>query len=111
MRDVNPPPAETSSMSDKGLKKALIIGAAIGALFSLGTALSMDLFLSGTFEGSWWDVAAKDVTRIFGPAWGQNSFVVALVLFLVMAFLAGFGALLGTVAGLIMYSFFRLLFK
>ncbi len=98
-------------MGDKGLKKAIIIGAVIGALFSLGTALFMDMFLSGTFEDSWWDLAAKDVTRMFGTSWGQNSFAVALVLVLVMAFLAGFGALLGAVAGLIMYSFFRLLFK
>lgn len=98
-------------MGDPGLKKAVIIGALIGALFSLGAALSMDLFLSGTFEGSWWDASVKDVTRMFGPAWGRNFFVVALVLLLVMGFLAGFGALLGAASGFVMNRFFKALLK
>jgi hypothetical protein len=98
-------------MSDKGLKKAINIGATIGAVFSLGTALSMDIFLSGTLQGTWWDAAVKDVTRMFGPAWGQNFFAVGLVLVLVMAFLAGFGALLGAAGGLIMNKFFKTVLK
>ena len=65
-------------MSDKGLKKAVIIGAAIGALVSLGAALSMDLFLSGSIQGTWWDASAKDVTRMFGPSCGKNSFAIGL---------------------------------
>jgi hypothetical protein len=76
-------------MSDKGIKKAIIIGASVGALVSLGVALSMDMFLSGSLQGTWWDAATKDVTKMFGPSCGQNAFVVGLVLFLVMAFLAG----------------------
>ena len=98
-------------MSDTGLKKAVNIGAVIGAVVSLMTALSMDIFMAGTFQGTWWDAAAKDVTRMFGPAWGQNFFVVGLVLLLVMAFLAGFGALLGAAAGLIMNRFFKTVLK
>jgi hypothetical protein len=98
-------------MRDKGLKKAAIIGATIGALLSLGTALSMDIVLSGTLQGTWWDAAAKDMTRMFGPAWGQNSFAISLLLVLVMAFLAGFGALLGAAAGLMMHVFFKNVLK
>jgi hypothetical protein len=98
-------------MSDKGLKKAVNIGAITGAVLSLGTALSMDLFLSGTFQGTWWDAAAKDVTRMFGPAWGQNVFLIAFVLVLVMGFLAGFGALLGAASGFIMNRFFKIVLK
>ncbi len=98
-------------MGDKGLKKAIIIGAAAGALITLGTALSMDVFFSDTFQGTWRDAAAKDVTRVFGPACGQNYFAVTLVLVSVMGFLAGFGALLGVVAGVIMNRFFKLLIK
>ena len=98
-------------MSDPGLKKAVIIGAAIGALIALGTALSMDIFLSGSLQGTWWDAAAKDVTKMFGPAYGQNVFVVSLVLVLVMGFLAGFGAVFGAAAGLIMNRFFKNVLK
>ena len=98
-------------MSEKGIKKAIIVGAAIGALITLATALSMDLFMSGTFQGSWWDAAAKDVTKMFGPSCGQNVFAVGLVLALVMGFLAGFGALLGAAAGLMMNRFFKIVLK
>jgi hypothetical protein len=48
---------------------------------------------------------------MFGPSAGQNAFVVTSVLVLVMGFLAGFGALLGAAAGLVMNRFFRLLLK
>lgn len=98
-------------MSDKGLKKAVIIGAAGGALVSLGTALSMDIFLSGEMQGTWWDAAAKDVTKMFGPSCGQNFFAVGLVLLLVMGFLAGFGAMLGAAAGAMMNRFFKVVLK
>lgn len=105
------PVIERNAMRDKGLKKAIIIGATIGAVLSLGTALSMDIVLSDTLQGTWWDAAAKDVTRMFGPTWGQNSFAVASVLVLVMAFLAGFGALLGAAGGFIMSFFFKSVLK
>jgi hypothetical protein len=98
-------------MGDKGLKKAVIIGAVIGALVSLGTALSMDIFLSGSLSGTWWDAAAKDVTKMFGPRCGQNVFAVSLVLFFVMGFLACFGAMLGAAGGLMMNRFFKLVLK
>jgi membrane protein YqaA with SNARE-associated domain len=98
-------------MSDKGLKRAVLIGAVLGALVTLGIALSMDLFFSDTFQGTWHDAAAKDVTRMFGQSCGQNYFAVTLVLVVVMAFLAGFGALLGAAAGLIMNRFFKVLLK
>ncbi len=98
-------------MGDRGLKRAVIIGAFLGALFSLGTALSLDVFFSETFQGTWRDAAAKDVTNIFGAACGQNWFAVTLVLVFVMGFLAAFGALLGVIAGVIMNRFFRLFLK
>ena len=98
-------------MSDNGLKKAVIIGAVIGAMVTLGTALSLDVFFSETFQGTWRDAAAKDVTKMFGPSCGQNWFAVTLVLVFVMTFLAGFGALLGIIAGVIMNRFFKLLVK
>jgi hypothetical protein len=98
-------------MRDKGLKKAVIIGATIGAVLSLGTALSMDIVLSGTLQGTWWDAAAKDMTRMFGPVWGQNSLAISLLLALVMVFLAGFGAMLGAAAGLLMHLFFKSVLK
>jgi hypothetical protein len=98
-------------MSDKGLKKAVIIGASLGALVTLGVALSMDMFLSGSLQGTWWDAATKDVTKMFGPSCGQNAFAVGFVLVLVMAFLAGFGALLGAAAGLMLNRFFKVVLK
>jgi len=98
-------------MGDKGLKKAVILGAVIGALITLAIALSMDLFMSDSLQGTWWDAAAKDVTKMFGPSCGQNSFAVLLVLVLVMGFLAGFGAMLGAAAGLLMNRFFKTVLK
>jgi hypothetical protein len=98
-------------MSDKGLKKAVIIGAAIGALLTLGTALSMDIFLSSSLQGTWWDAAVRDVTKMFGPSCGKNVFAVGLVLALVMGVLAAFGALLGVVAGVMMNRFFKIVLK
>ncbi len=98
-------------MGDKGLKKAIIIGAAAGALVTLGTALSMDVFFSDTFQGTWRDAAAKDVTRMFGPACGRNAFAVYAVLVFVMGFLAGFGAIMGAAAGVIMNRLFKFVLK
>jgi hypothetical protein len=98
-------------MSDRGLKKAIIIGAIIGAIMTLGAALSMDVVFSNTLEGTWRDAAAKDVTRMFGATCGQNYIAVTLVLAVVMGFLAAFGALLGAAAGLAMNRFFELLLK
>ncbi len=98
-------------MSDKGLRKAVIIGAAAGAVITLAIALGMDFFMSDALQGTWREAAAKDVTRMFGPSCGQNSFAVMLVLVLVMGFLAGFGALLGAAAGLIMNRFFKIVLK
>ncbi len=98
-------------MADKGLKKAVLIGAGMGAVVTLAIAFSMDMFFSDTLQGTWRDASAKDVTRMFGPACGQNSFAVMLVLVLVMGFLAAFGALLGAAAGLIMNRFFKFVLK
>ncbi len=98
-------------MSDRGLRNAVIIGAGIGALVSLGAALSMDMVFSDTLQGTWRDAAAKDVTKMFGPSCGQSYVAVTLVLVVVMGFLAAFGALLGAAAGLAMNRFFKLLLK
>lgn len=98
-------------MSDQSLKKAVIIGASLGAVVTLGAAIAMDYFLSSSLQGTWRDAAVKDVTKMFGPACGQNWFAVTLVLVVVMSFLAGFGAVLGAVAGTIMNRFFKLLLK
>ena len=98
-------------MADQSLKKAVIIGAVIGAVITLGAAMAMDSVLSGSLEGTWRDAAARDVARMFGPACGQNLFAVTLMLVSVMAFLAVFGALLGIVGGVIINRFFRMLLK
>jgi hypothetical protein len=98
-------------MSDKGLKKAVIIGAILGAVITLGVAISMDYFLSSSLQGTWRDAAVKDVTKMFGPVCGQNWFAVTLVLVVVMGFLAAFGSMLGAIAGAIMNRFFKLILK
>ena len=98
-------------MSDRGLKKAVIIGAVLGALVTLGTALSMDLVLSDTLQGTWRDAAAKDVTRMFGTSCGQNFGRSRSSWCSSWSFLAAFGAVLGVVAGVIMNRFFKLVLK
>ncbi len=98
-------------MSDRGLKKAIVIGAVAGAVITLGAALAMDYVLSSSLQGTWRDAAAKDVGRIFGPSCGQNWFAVTLMLVAVMTFLAAFGAVLGVIGGVIINRFFRMLLK
>jgi hypothetical protein len=98
-------------MSDKGLKKTIIIGAALGALVTLGAAFAMDYFLSDSLQGTWRDAATKDVTKMFGPACGRSWWAVTLVLTAVMAFLAAFGAVLGIIGAVIINRFFRLLLR
>ncbi len=98
-------------MSDRGLKRTIIIGAVAGAVITLGSAFAMDALLSTSLQGTWWDAAARDVTRMFGPSCGRNWFAVALALGMVMAFLAAFGAVLGVIGGVIMHRFFRALLK
>ncbi len=93
------------------MKKAVLIGAILGAAITLAIALSMDYFLADSIQGTWRDAAAKDVTKMFGPSCGRNAFAVYSVLTLVMAFLAGFGAFLGAAAGLIMNRFFKVVLK
>ena len=98
-------------MPDKGFKKAIIIGAIAGAVVTLGAALSMDYMLSSSIQGTWRDAAVKDVTKLFGPACGQNWFAVTLVLVFVMTLLAGFGAVMGVIGAVIINRFFRALLK
>jgi hypothetical protein len=98
-------------MSDQGFKRAVVIGAVAGALITLGSALAMDVVLSDALQGTWRDAAAKDVTRMFGPACGGNWFAVTLVLVAVLVFLAAFGAVLGIIAAAVMHRFFRALLK
>ena len=98
-------------MPDTGLKKTLIISAIAGAVVTLGAAIAMDYVLSGSLQGTWRDAAVKDVTKMFGPACGQNWFAVTLVLVVVMGFLACFGAVLGAVVGVLMNRFFKMLLK
>lgn len=98
-------------MADPGLKKAIIIGAIAGAVVTLGAALSMDYLLSSSIQGTWRDAAVKDVTKLFGPACGQNWFAVTLVLVFVMTLLAGFGSLMGIIGAVIINRFFRAILK
>jgi hypothetical protein len=98
-------------MSDQGFKRAVVIGAVAGALITLGSALAMDVVLSDALQGTWRDAAAKDVSRMFGPACGGNWFAVTLVLVAVLVFLAAFGAVLGIIAAAVMHRFFRALLK
>jgi hypothetical protein len=98
-------------VSDRGLKKAVIIGAIAGAVITLCSAYAMDLVLSDSLQGTWRDAAAKDVTKMFGPSCGQNWFAVTLVLTAVMSFLAAFGAVLGIIGAVIINRFFHFLLK
>lgn len=98
-------------MSDQGLKKAVKIGALAGALVSLGAALSMDILFADALQGTWRDAAIQDITKLFGPAWGQSYTFVTLILVLVMGFISGIGALLGTIAAVFLHKFFNLILK
>jgi hypothetical protein len=98
-------------MSDQGFRKAIIIGAIVGALMTLGSALAMDYVLSTSLKGTWRDAASKDVAKMFGPACGQNWFAVTLVLTVVMGILAAIGAVLGIIGAVIINRFFRFLVK
>jgi hypothetical protein len=98
-------------MAGNGLKKAIIVGAILGSVITLGIALSMDMVLGDALHGTWRDAAARDVTRMFGPDCGRNAFAVTGLLLTVMGFLAAFGGLLGAAAGAFMNRFFKVILK
>lgn len=98
-------------MGDNGLKKAVIIGASVGALVSIGIAVSLDYVLSSSLQGTWWDAASKDVTKMFGQSCGRNPLAVGIVLLFTMSVLAGIGALFGVIGSVFLYKFFTKMLK
>lgn len=98
-------------MSNKGFKRAIIIGAVLGAIASLAIAVSIDYVFSDTLRNTWWDAAQKDAIKLFGPEWGRNSFIVGAMLGAVMLLLAGVGAVFGIIAGAFFHRFLDFLFK
>jgi hypothetical protein len=98
-------------MSDKSFKRAIIIGAVLGAVAALAIAVALDYAFSDTLKSTWWDAAQKDATKMFGPELGRNRLVIGSMLGVVMLFLAGVGAVFGMLTGVLIHRFFTFLLK
>lgn len=93
------------------MKKGFFIGAVCGGVLGIIICLSMDLVLGGALGGGWREAVAHDLGAIFGSTFDQNSFVVLLGVFVVIGFVAAFGAVVGGVFGVMVTRLLSFLIK
>ena len=93
------------------MKKGFFIGALCGGVLGIIICLSMDLVLGGALGGGWREAVAHDLGAIFGSTFYRNSFVVLLGVFVVIGFVAAFGALVGGVFGVMVTRLLSFLIK
>ena len=93
------------------MKKGFFIGAVCGALLGVIISLSMDLVLGEALGGGWREAVAHDLGALFGTTFDNNSFFVLLGVFVVVGFIAAFGALVGGIFGVMITRLFSFLTK
>ncbi len=93
------------------MKKGFFIGAICGGVLGIIICLSMDLVLGGALGGGWREAVAHDLGAVFGRRFDNNSFVVLLGVVIVIGFVAGFGALVGGMFGVMVTRLFSFLTK
>lgn len=93
------------------MKRGFFIGAFCGGILGIIISLSMDLVLGGALGGGWREAVAHDIGALFGRTFDQNSFVVLLGVFVVIGFIAAFGALVGGMFGVMVARLFSFLIK
>jgi hypothetical protein len=93
------------------VKKGFFIGAVCGGVLGVIICLSMDLVLGEALGGGWREAVAHDLGAIFGSTFDRNSFAVLFGVFVVIGFVAAFGALIGGVFGVMVTRLLSFLTK
>jgi len=93
------------------LKRGFIIGAIFGGVLGVVISLSMDLVLGGALGGGWREAVAHDLGVLFRMSFDNNSFFVVAGVFVVVGFIAAFGALVGGIFGVMIARLFSFLTK
>lgn len=91
------------------LKRYLYAGAAAGAVLSVVVTVLMDSLYAGSLGGTWREAIAIDLKSFFSLDVPPESALVAVVYALILAAMAGFGALMGCIFAYFFYKFFNLL--
>jgi hypothetical protein len=81
----------------KRKKRIIILGSVIGGGASLIVFFMLDAMFVDLQEGTWRDAIARDLNNLFAASFSPDSIAVYVVYFIVMLFLAAFGAFLGIV--------------
>lgn len=74
-------------------------------------ALSMDLLLGGAVGSGWREAVAHDFGALFGRTFDLNSFFVLSVVFVIIGFIAAFGALVGGICAVMVARLLSFLTK
>lgn len=91
------------------LRIVLIFGAIVGAILAITVTLLMDVLYAESLGGTWRDAIAKDLGSLFSATYSPDSFVVTVLFILIIAILALFGALLGSIFSTFVYRLLELL--
>ena len=83
----------------------------VGAAASIAVSLLMDLLYADALNGTWRDAIARDFNRMFSAAFTADSPVVYLAFLVILAILAGVGALFGALCSMVIYRFFSFMDK
>ena len=100
-----------SEMSEKKRhhRKALLIGAGIGAVLSLFISLMMDVLASGQAQGTWRDAIVNDLDMFMSITISPDSAMAYVLFLLVMVFMAAIGGAIGALFSYIVFRFLEML--
>jgi len=91
------------------VKKPFYIGAVLGGVLGLVTALSMDILLGQGMGIGWSEAVAHDLNRLFNTSFSNHHFVVILGVLLAIGLIGLFGAFIGGVFFSAINRFFGML--
>jgi hypothetical protein len=91
------------------LRIVLLFGAIVGAILSVVVTLLMDVLYAESLGGTWRDAISRDMESLFSVSFSPDSFVVTVLFILIIAILALFGALLGSIFSTFVYRLLELL--
>lgn len=94
------------------MKKSFKIGALLGGILGLLTAVGMDLIMGGTISsGGWADAVANDINLLFQTNFRNSDFIVIICVFIVISIMVGISALLGGAFTALLSAFFDFMTK
>lgn len=91
------------------LRIVLLFGAIAGAILAITVTLLMDVLYAESLGGTWRDAIARDLESLFSVSFSPDGFVVTAVFIVIIAILALFGALLGSIFSTFVFRLLELL--